>query len=117
MAVKMNAMDSVSGSLAEVYVTIDGNRYNMMQLYEFEASASVNIVDVPILGQTQMGKKPAGVRRDLVGHRPLQHLGFPKVAFKIRQNRAADPVRHPGDQRRPGIQGRAADGYADRVPD
>ena len=60
MAVKMNAMDSVSGSLAEVYVTIDGNRYNMMQLYEFEASASVSIVDVPILGQTQMGKKPAG---------------------------------------------------------
>ena len=56
----MNPMDSVSGSLAEVYVTLDGNRYNMMQLYQFEATADVNIVDVPILGQLQMGKKPAG---------------------------------------------------------
>mgnify|MGYP000314400629 CR=1 FL=1 len=29
----MEANDAVSGSMAECYVTIDGNRYNMMQLY------------------------------------------------------------------------------------
>lgn len=56
----MNANDSVYGSLAEVYVTMDGNRYNMMQLYDFESKISINIVDVPILGRVQMGKKPAG---------------------------------------------------------
>lgn len=56
----MNANDAVSGSLAECYVTIDGNRYNMMQLYDFESSASINLIDVPILGRTGKGKKPAG---------------------------------------------------------
>ena len=35
----MEANDAVSGSMAECYVTIDGNRYNMMQLYSFESSA------------------------------------------------------------------------------
>ena len=29
----MDANDAVAGSMAECYVTIDGNRYNMMQLY------------------------------------------------------------------------------------
>ena len=38
----MEANDAVSGSMAECYVTIDGNRYNMMQLYSFESSAKVN---------------------------------------------------------------------------
>ena len=60
MAIQMNVNDSVYGSLAEVYVTMDGNRYNMMQLYDFESKISINIVDVPILGRVQMGKKPAG---------------------------------------------------------
>ena len=60
MATTMNATDAVYGSLAEVYVTIDGNRYNMMQLYEFESKYSLNVVDVPILGRVTKGKKPAG---------------------------------------------------------
>ena len=34
----MEANDAVSGSMAECYVTIDGNRYNMMQLYSFLTS-------------------------------------------------------------------------------
>ena len=42
----MEANDAVSGSMAECYVTIDGNRYNMMQLYSFESSAKVNSQDV-----------------------------------------------------------------------
>ena len=56
----MNANDAVSGALAECYVTIDGNRYNLMQLYDFESSASINLIDVPILGRTGKGNKPAG---------------------------------------------------------
>lgn len=54
----MNANDAVYGSLAECYVTIDGNRYNMMQLYDFESSATINLIDIPILGRTGKGKKP-----------------------------------------------------------
>lgn len=60
MAIQMYANDAVYGSLAEVYVTMDGNRYNMMQLYDFESKVSLNLADVPILGRVQMGKKPAG---------------------------------------------------------
>lgn len=60
MANTMNGKDAISGSLAECYVTIDGNRYNFMQIYEFSASYETNIVDVPILGQTSKGHKAAG---------------------------------------------------------
>ena len=57
----MEANDAVSGSMAECYVTIDGNRYNMMQLYSFESSAKVNSQDVKILGRTGIGKKPTSI--------------------------------------------------------
>lgn len=57
----MEANDAVSGSMAECYVTIDGNRYNMMQLYSFESSAKVNSQDVKILAV------PASVRSRLAG--------------------------------------------------
>ena len=60
MANTMNSKDAISGSLAECYITIDGNRYNFMQLYEFSASYEANIVDVPILGQISKGHKAAG---------------------------------------------------------
>jgi len=60
MANKMNARDAVYGSLAECYITIDGNRYNFMQLTEFESKYETNVVEVPILGQTNKGHKTAG---------------------------------------------------------
>lgn len=60
MATTMQANDAVFGGLAECYVTIDGERYNMMQLYEFESTYEVNLVDVPILGRVTKGTKPAG---------------------------------------------------------
>ena len=34
----MNAKDAVSASLAECFVTIQGNRYNFMQAINLEAS-------------------------------------------------------------------------------
>lgn len=56
----MNAGDSVHGSLAECFIKIEGNRYNFMQMTEFESKYEVNIVDVPILGRISQGHKPAG---------------------------------------------------------
>jgi len=56
---KMNAKDAVYGSLAQCYVTINGRRLNFMALNDFESKWDVNIVDVPILGQVNMGHKPA----------------------------------------------------------
>jgi len=56
----MNAKDAVYGSLASCFVTIDGRRYNFMNLTEFESTWEVNITDVPILGKVGMGHKAAG---------------------------------------------------------
>lgn len=58
--ITMNAKDAVYGSLAECFVTLEGNRYNFMCLTEFESKWEVNITDVPILGKVGMGHKAAG---------------------------------------------------------
>lgn len=56
----MSALDAVAGSQASAYVTIEGNRYNFMQLYNFESNMEINTTEVPILGKTGKGNKPAG---------------------------------------------------------
>ena len=58
--VTMNAVDAIYGALAECYVTIDGNRYHLMQMVNFDSHYKPNIVDVPILGRVTKGHKMAG---------------------------------------------------------
>lgn len=60
MAQTMHAKDSISASLAECYVTIDGNRYNLMQAINLEAKLSKTKTKVPILGKTGKGNKSTG---------------------------------------------------------
>lgn len=56
----MNAKDAVSASLAECFVTIDGNRYNFMQAINLEATFEKNKSEIPILGKTGKGNKATG---------------------------------------------------------
>ena len=56
----MNAKDSVSASLAECYVTIEGSRYNFMQAINLEAKIEKTKSEVPILGKTGKGNKTTG---------------------------------------------------------
>lgn len=56
----MNAKDAVSGSLAKCFVTIDGNRYEFLQLKNFESNFNINIAEVPILGKIMKGHKATG---------------------------------------------------------
>ena len=56
----MNAKDVVSASLAECFVTIDGNRYNFMQAINLEANFEKTKSEVPILGKTGKGNKSTG---------------------------------------------------------
>lgn len=56
----MNARDAVSASLAECFVTIEGNRYNFMQAINLEAKFEKNKTEVPILGKTGKGNKTTG---------------------------------------------------------
>lgn len=60
MATIMHAKDTVSASLAECYVTMDGTRYNFMQAYNLEAKIEKTKVEVPILGKTGKGNKSTG---------------------------------------------------------
>lgn len=56
----MHAKDAVSASLAECYITIDGERRNFMQAINLEASIEFNKAEVPILGKTGKGNKSTG---------------------------------------------------------
>lgn len=58
--VRMQAKDAISASLAECYVTIEGNRYNFMQAINLEASFEKTKTEIPILGQTGKGNKSSG---------------------------------------------------------
>ena len=56
----MNAKDAVSASLAECFITIEGNRYNFMQAINLEASIEKTKSEIPILGRTGKGNKKTG---------------------------------------------------------
>ena len=56
----MNAKDAVSASLAECFVTIEGNRYNFMQAINLEAIIEKTKSEIPILGRTGKGNKTTG---------------------------------------------------------
>jgi len=58
--VTMLAKDAVSAQLAECFVTIGGNRYNFMQMINFEAKIDKNKSEVAILGKTGKGNKSGG---------------------------------------------------------
>lgn len=60
MSQVMNAKDSVSASLAECFVTIEGRRYNFMQAINLEANFEKTKTEVPILGKTGKGNKSTG---------------------------------------------------------
>lgn len=60
MAGTMNAKDTISASLAECFVTIEGNRYNFMQAINLEAEFTKNKSEIPILGKTGKGNKATG---------------------------------------------------------
>lgn len=58
--VTMKSKDTISGSLAECFVTINGKRYNFMQAINFEAKFERNKTEVPILGKTGKGNRTTG---------------------------------------------------------
>ncbi len=56
----MRGNDSITSNLAECYMTIDGERYNFLQLIDFEAKMNVEISEVPILGRLGKAHRPTG---------------------------------------------------------
>jgi len=60
MAQIMHAKDSICGSLAECFITIEGKRYNFMQAINIVAEIEKTKTEVPILGRTGKGNKSTG---------------------------------------------------------
>jgi hypothetical protein len=60
MAQTMHARNAVSAKMAECYVTIDGNRYNLMSAINVEVTFEKNKTEVPILGRMNKGHKSTG---------------------------------------------------------
>jgi hypothetical protein len=58
--ITMKAKDAINAKLAEVYATIEGNRYNIMQMINFEANFEKTKSEVPLLGKTGTGNKSTG---------------------------------------------------------
>jgi hypothetical protein len=58
--VTMKAKDAISAKLAECFVTIKNNRYNFMQIINFEANFEKTKTEVPVLGKTGTGNKTTG---------------------------------------------------------
>lgn len=56
----MKGKDAISAKLAECFVTIDGNRYNFMQMIDFEGEFEKTKTEVPILGKPGTGNKATG---------------------------------------------------------
>lgn len=58
--ITMKAKDTLCASLAECFITINGNRYNFMQAINLEARIDKSKTEVPILGRTGKGHKSTG---------------------------------------------------------
>lgn len=56
----MKAKDTISAALAECFITIESNRYNFMQMIDFEGKFEKTKTTVPILGKTGKGNKATG---------------------------------------------------------
>ena len=61
----MKGKDALSAKLAECFLTINGRRYNFMQMINFEANFNKTKVVVPILGRTGQANKASGWTGDL----------------------------------------------------
>jgi hypothetical protein len=57
MGQTMLAKDTITASLAECFVTIDGNRYNLMQAKSVEIKFEKEKSEIPILGRVGKGNK------------------------------------------------------------
>lgn len=60
MSTVMKAKDAVYASLAQCFLTIEGNRYLFMQAINLEAKMDKTKTKVPILGKTGKGNKASG---------------------------------------------------------
>lgn len=60
--ITMRSKDALQASMAECFVTLDGNRYNFMQALNVEAKVEKVKTEIPILGRAMKGNKAVGMK-------------------------------------------------------
>lgn len=83
--VVMRGRDAVFAALAQCYVTVNGRRYNFMQMIDFEAEVEKNKVEIPILGQTGKGNKAAGWKGTFKGTAHYNQSIFRKLLLQYKK--------------------------------
>lgn len=63
----MKAADTIAAKLAECYLTINGNRYNFMQMIDMECKVEKTKAKVPRLGAVMVGHKSVGMEGTFSG--------------------------------------------------
>lgn len=63
----MKGKDTISAKLAECFITISRNRYNFMQMINFEGRIDKNKSTVPILGKIMDSNKTTGLAGSFLG--------------------------------------------------
>ena len=58
--------DTQNAKFGEVFVTIGGRRYTLLNAKNAKATANVKSIDVPVLGNAIVGKKPTGLELKIV---------------------------------------------------
>lgn len=112
MNTTMNAKDAVCGSLADCYVTIDGNRYNLMSMTEFDSSYAVTITDVKVLGRVGLGHKASGGKGTWSGKAHYNTSVFRKIADTYQKTGSHADLRDSDLERRPDHSGRQTDDHS-----
>ena len=84
--IHMDALDAIAGAQAEAFITLaDGNRYRMINFVSFEASAEINLVEVPILGKSGKGNKPTGWKGTWSGNAQYNQSVFREMMLEYKR--------------------------------
>lgn len=83
--VVMEAKDTLSGARAECFVTIDGRRYNFMQIINFESDMTKTKTKVPILGKTSKGNKATGCEYTFKGTAHYNQSIMRKMLYRFKK--------------------------------
>lgn len=65
--ITMASENAVSAKMAECYLTINGRRFNFMNMIDFEATVEKKKSSVPILGRPMEGNKAIGLKGTFSG--------------------------------------------------
>lgn len=83
--ITMRSADAVSAKLAECFVTIDGKRYNFMQMIDLEVTVEKKKTNVPILGELMEGNKPAGMSGKIKGKMHFNQSVFRRILLEYKK--------------------------------